>query len=65
MFVVRQPDGTLAHVPCRMMQEAEGAADQILFPEPLLALAHLRDLRIELDALLDCLRSEYPTTCVR
>ena len=56
VFVVRQPDGTLTHVPCWMMQEA--AAHHVLGPEPLLALANLRDLRIEIDALLVFLRSD-------
>ena len=56
VFVVRQPDGTLTHVPCWMMQEA--AAQHVLCPEPLLALSTLRDLRIEIDALLVFLRSD-------
>jgi hypothetical protein len=59
VFVVRQPDGTLAHVPCWMMQEA--AAHRVVCPEPLLALAILRDLRIEIDALLVLLRSDSKT----
>ena len=59
MFVIRQPDGTLSHVPCWMMHEAAG--HHVLCPEPLLALAHLRDLRIEIDALLDFLRSDSKT----
>jgi hypothetical protein len=59
VFVVRQPDGTLAHVPCWMMQEA--AAHHVVCPEPLLALAKLRDLRIEIDALLVLLRSDPKT----
>ena len=59
MFVIRQPDGTLAHVPCWMMQEA--AACHVLCSEPLLPLPHLRDLRIEIDALLDFLRSNSTT----
>jgi hypothetical protein len=56
---VRQPDGTLTHVPCWMMQEA--ASHHVVCPEPLLALPHLRDLRIEIDALLDFLRSDSKT----
>jgi hypothetical protein len=59
VFVIRQPDGTLSHVPCWMMQE--GAAHHVVCPEPLLALPHLRDLRIEIDALLDFLRSDSKT----
>ena len=56
VFVVRQPDGTLTHVPCWMMQEA--AAHHVVRAEPVLALPHLRDLRIEIDALLVFLRSD-------
>jgi hypothetical protein len=59
VFVVRQPDGTLTHVPCWMMQEA--AAHHVVCAEPLLALPHLRDLRIEIDALLVFLRSDSKT----
>ena len=59
VFVVRQPDGTLTHVPCWMMQE--DAAYHVVGPEPLLALPHLRDLRIEIDALLVFLRSDSKT----
>jgi hypothetical protein len=55
VFVVRQPDGTLSHVPCWMMREA--AAHHVVCPEPLLALPSLRDLRIEIDAVLVFLRS--------
>ncbi|WP_428493730.1 hypothetical protein [Rhodopila sp.] len=56
---MRQPDGTLTHVPCWMMQEA--ASHHVVCPDPLLALPHLRDLRIEIDALLAFLRSESKT----
>ncbi len=59
VFVIRQPDGTLAHVPCWMMQEA--AADHVVCPELVLPLLHLRDLRAEIDALLDFLRSDSKT----
>jgi hypothetical protein len=59
VFVIRQPDGTLTHVPCWMMQEA--AAHLVVCPDPLLALPHLRDLRIEIDALLVFLRSDSKT----
>jgi len=41
------------------MQEA--AAHHVVCPEPLLALPHLRDLLIEIDALLDFLRSNSKT----
>jgi hypothetical protein len=59
VFVVRQPDGTLTHVPCWMMREA--ASRHVVCAEPLLALPHLRDLRIEIDALLVFLRSDSKT----
>jgi hypothetical protein len=59
VFVVRQPDGTLTHVPCWMMQEA--ASRHVVCPDPLLTLPHLRDLRIEIDALLVFLRSDSKT----
>ncbi len=59
MFVIRQPDGTLAHVPCWMMREA--ASHHVIYPEPVLPLPHLRDLRAEVDALLDFLRSDSKT----
>jgi hypothetical protein len=56
VLVVRQSDGTLTHVPCWMMQEA--ASHHVIGPDPLLPLAQLRDLRIEVDALLVFLRSD-------
>jgi hypothetical protein len=59
VFVIRQPDGTLTHVPCWMMQEA--ASRHVVCPDPVLALPHLRDLRIEIDALLVFLRSDSKT----
>jgi hypothetical protein len=59
VFVIRQPDGTLAHVPCWMMRET--AAHHALCAAPVLPLAHLRDLRGEIDALLDFLRSDSTT----
>jgi len=59
VFVIRQPDGTLAHVPCWMMREP--AAHHALCAEPVLPLAHLRDLRGEIDALLDFLRCDSTT----
>jgi hypothetical protein len=42
-----------------MMQQA--AAHHVVCAEPLLALPHLRDLRIEIDALLVFLRSDSKT----
>ena len=59
VFVIRQLDGTLTHVPCWMMQEA--ASRHVVCPDPVLALPHLRDLRIEIDALLVFLRSDSKT----
>jgi hypothetical protein len=59
VFVIRQPDGTLTHVPCWMMQKA--ASRHVICPDPVLALPHLRDLRIEIDALLVFLRSDSKT----
>ena len=56
---MRQPDGTLTHVPCWMMREA--AAHHVVCPDPVLTLPHLRDLRIEIDALLVFLRSDSKT----
>ena len=51
VFVIRQPDDTLAHVPCWMMREA--AAQHQLSPySPPLPLACLRGLRLEVDGLL-------------
>lgn len=46
--------GSLAHIPCWMMSEA--AAHHHLRSEQRLPLEHLRDLRIEVDSLLDFLR---------
>jgi len=56
VFVIRQPDDTLAHVPCWMMREA--AVQHRLSPAPCLPLACLRDLRLEVDGLLSFLRSD-------
>jgi hypothetical protein len=47
VFVVHQPDGTLAQIPCWMMSES--AARHELRAEPRLPLEHLRNLRVELD----------------
>lgn len=59
VFIVHQPDGTLAHVPCWMMSEA--AAHHEIRAEPRLPLESLRDLRVEIDSLLDFLRSDSKT----
>jgi hypothetical protein len=59
VFVIQQGDGTLAHIPCWMMrEEAERFALQ---PQPRIPLDTLRDLRIEIDALLDLLLSKAET----
>jgi hypothetical protein len=57
VFVVHQLDGTLAHIPCWMMSEA--AAHHELRSEPRLPLEHLRDLRIEVDSLLESLIDRF------
>jgi hypothetical protein len=53
---IRQPDGTLAHLPIWM---TEGSAEAMAVTEiPLLPLAHLRELRLELDTCLSLLRGD-------
>jgi hypothetical protein len=59
VFIVRQPDGTLAYVPVWMMREP--AADHEVIAAPRLPLASLRDLRLELDGLLSFLRGDSST----
>ena len=54
--MIRQPDGTLAWVPCWMMSEA--AAEHRICSTPRLPLACLRDLRLEVDSLLSCVRRD-------
>jgi hypothetical protein len=59
VFVIQQRDGTLAHIPCWMMREdAERFA---LRSQPRIPLDTLRDLRIEIDAILDLLLSNAKT----
>ena len=48
---MQQPDGTLAHIPRWMMEET--AARHSLGSQPRLSLDHLRNLRLEIDALLN------------
>lgn len=50
---MQQPDGTLAHIPRWMMEET--AARYSLGSQPRLPLDHLRNLRFEIDALLNFL----------
>src|SRR5580704_15092486 len=50
VFVVQQPDGTLAHIPRWMMEET--AARYSLGSQPRLPLDHLRNLRLEIDGAL-------------
>jgi len=61
VFVVHQPDGTLAQIPCWMMSES--AARHELRAEPRIPLEHLRNLRIELDCVLHSLRPESGGIC--
>jgi len=56
VFLVLQPDGTLAHVPRWMMVET--AARHSLGSQPRLSLDYLRNLRLEIDALLNFLDSD-------
>jgi hypothetical protein len=53
---VQQPDGTLAHIPRWMMEET--AARHALGSHPRLPLDHLRNLRLEIDALLNFLQPD-------
>src|SRR4030088_1090182 len=59
VFVVQQPDGTLAHIPRWMMEET--AARYSLGSQPRLPLDHLRNLRLEIDALLNFLQPDSNT----
>jgi len=55
-LTIRQPDGTLAHLPIWMTQDRAAAMSVTKFPR--LSLAGLRELRLELDACLSSLRDE-------
>ena len=54
--MIRQPDGTLAWVPCWMLSEE--AARHRISPSPCLPLGCLRDLRLELDSLVSLFRHD-------
>ena len=55
-MTIRQPDGTLAQLPIWMMEES---AEAMAVTEiPLLPLAHLRELRLELDTCLSLLHGD-------
>ena len=56
---MQQPDGTLAHIPRWMMEET--AARYSLGSQPRLPLDHLRNLRLEIDALLNFLQPDSNT----
>ena len=55
VFVVRQPDDTLAHIPTWMCEPP--AAALAVVDHPRIALAGLRDLRLALDAALSSFSS--------
>ena len=56
VFVIRQSDGTLAHIPSWMMREDSEHLE--LRSQPRIPLDTFRNLRIEIDTLLDLLRSD-------
>lgn len=58
VFVIEQNDGTLAHIPCWMLDKDAGKL--ALQPFPRLSLGVLRDLRFEVSSLLKSLESEAP-----
>lgn len=58
VFVIEQNDGTLAHIPCWMLDQDAG--ELTLRPCPRLSVAVLRDLRIEVSSLLESLESDSP-----
>jgi hypothetical protein len=55
-LIVRQPDGTLAHLPIWMTEDR--AAAMTVTKTPRLTLECLRDLRLELDAWQSLLRDD-------
>lgn len=55
-MIIRQPDGTLAHLPIWMTKDCAEA--MMVTERPRLPLAHLRELRLELDACLSLLRDD-------
>src|SRR5208282_6884188 len=59
VFVIQQSDGTLAHIPSWMMREDSEHLE--LRSQPRIPLDTFRNLRIEIDTLLDLLRSDSKT----
>jgi hypothetical protein len=55
-LIIRQPDGTLAHLPIWMTEDRAEAMK--VMERPRLPLAHLRELRLEVDACLSLLRDD-------
>lgn len=55
-MIIRQPDGTLAHLPIWMTEDRAEAMK--VMERPRLPLAHLRELRLEVDACLSLLRDD-------
>ncbi len=53
---IRQPDGTLAQLPIWMTEDSAEA--MVVTEIPRLPLAHLRELRLELDACLSLLQDD-------
>ena len=55
-LIIRQPDGTMAHLPVWMTEDRAEA--MMVTERPRLPLVHLRELRLELDACLNLLRDD-------
>lgn len=55
-LTIRQPDGTLAHLPIWMTEDQAEA--MMMTERPRLPLAYLHELRLELDACLTLLRDD-------
>jgi hypothetical protein len=55
-LIIRQPDGTMAHLPVWMTEDHAEA--MMVTESPRLPLAHLRELRLELDACLSLLHDD-------
>jgi hypothetical protein len=55
-LIIRQPDGTMAHLPVWMTEDRAEA--MMVTESPRLPLAHLRELRLELDACLSLLHDD-------
>ena len=56
---IRQPDGTLAQLPIWMTEEPAEA--MVVTEISRLPLAHLRELRLELDTCLSSLHDDFPS----